>query len=71
MRVPDDTTSQIHVQASGGNGGRPVAAVHGVKAPYMAVALAFDERAFILLMAVIIVLDALHGSVVGAGWVGV
>jgi hypothetical protein len=54
-----------------GNGYRSVAAVHGVKAPYLAVALAVDERAFIHLLAVIPVLDPLHCPVVGAGWVRV
>ena len=34
-------------------------------------ALAVDELAFILLLAVIVVLDPLHCPVVGAGWVRV
>ena len=62
-----ETTSQIHLQAIGGNGCRPGAAVHGVKAPYLAVALALDERDFIHLLAGIVVLDPLHCPVVGAG----
>ena len=39
--------------------------------PYLAVALAVDERAFIRLRAVNVVLDPLHCAVVGAGWVRV
>ena len=54
-----------------GNGCRPVAAVHGVKGAYLAVALAVDVRAFISLLAVRVVLDPLHCPVVGAGWVRV
>ena len=55
-----------------GNGCRPVTAVHGVKGAYLAVVLALDELAFILLRrAVTVVLDPLHCQVVGAGWVRV
>ena len=48
-----------------------MAAVHGVKGAYLAVALAVDELAFIHLVAVTVVLDPLHYPVVGAGWVRV
>ena len=43
-----------------GNGCKPVAAVHGLKGAYLAVWLAVDVLAFIPLLAVIPVQDALH-----------
>ena len=72
MRVPDETTSQIHFPGHRGNRCRPVAAVHGVMGAYLALALAVDELAFIRMrLAVPVVHDPLHCPVVGAEWVRV